>query len=81
MVIRAYHSKISSAQMVVENLKENVMEIFWEEDPFEFCSSRAILPLIQEDAEYSIKDLHLKEKDQIFYLQKIGRLLGEYCED
>lgn len=76
-----YNFKINTAQTVVESLKENVMEIFWEEDPFEFCSSRAILPLIQEEAEYSIKELHLKEKDQNYYLQKISLLLGEYCED
>lgn len=76
-----YHTKIDSAQTVVENLKVNVLEIFWEEDPFEYCSSRSILPLIQEEAEHSIKDLHLKEKDQNFYLQKVGQVLGEYCED
>ena len=76
-----YHAKIDSAQTVVENLKVNVLEIFWEEDPFEYCSSRSILPLIQEEAEHSIKGLHLKKKDQNFYLQKVGQVLGEYCED
>ena len=76
-----YNSKISSAQMVIENLKEDLMEIFWEEDPFEYCSSRSLLSLIQEEAEYSIKELHLKEKDQNFYLQKIGLVLGEYFEN
>ncbi|MCB2195579.1 MAG: hypothetical protein KQH79_06950 [Bacteroidetes bacterium] len=76
----SYNSKITSAQQVVESLKENVMEIFWEEDPFEFCSSRSILPLIQEEAEYSIKRLHLKEPDQNRYLQKVEQVLGEYCE-
>ena len=77
----SYHTKINSAQTVVENLKVNVMEIFWEEDPFEYCSSRSILPLIKEEAEHDIKGLHLKEKDQSFYLQKVGQILGEYCED
>ena len=75
-----YNTKIISAKQVVESLKENVMEIFWEEDPFEFCSSRAILPLIQEEAEYSIKELHLKKADQMRYLQKVEQVLGEYCE-
>jgi len=81
MRLANYHSKIDTAQMLVESFKENVMEIFWEEDPCEFCSSRAILPLIQEEAEYSIKNLHLKETDQSFYLQKIGYLFGEFSED
>ena len=81
MRVQGYNSKIDTAKMVIESLKENVMEIFWEEDPFEFCSSRAILPLIQEEAEYSIKDLNLDVRDQYFYLQMINNLLGEYCED
>ncbi len=81
MRVANYHSKINTAQNLLENFKESVMEIFWEEDPFEFCSSRSLLPLIQEDLEYSIKELHLKEQDQLFYIQKIENLLGEYCED
>jgi len=81
MRLANYHSKINTAQNLIESFKENVMEIFWEEDPFEFCSSRSILPLIQEDVEYSIKKLHLKEKDQNLYIQKIGYLLGEFSED
>jgi len=80
MRTQSYSTKINSAQQVVESLKENVMEIFWEENPFEFCSSRSILPLIQEEAEYSIKELHLNEKDQCKYLQKVELVLGEYCE-
>ena len=80
MNLAFYNSRIDSAEQIIEVLKENLMEIFWEEDPFEFCSSRALLPFIQEDAEYSIKKLHLKEQDQIFYLQKIEQVFGEYCE-
>ena len=75
-----YNTKINSAQIVVERLKESVMQIFWEEDPFEFCSLRSLLPLIQEEAEYSIKELHLKEQDQSKYLQKVEQVMGEYCE-
>lgn len=76
-----YNSKISSAQKVVEGLKENVMEIFWEEDPNEFCSSRSLLPLIQEEAEYSIVHLHLKDQDQTYFLQEITQVLGVFGED
>ena len=76
----SYNSKINSTKSVVESLKESVMQIFWDEDPFEFCSSRSLLPLIQEDAEYSIKELHLKEQDQSKYLQKVEQVLGEFCE-
>lgn len=75
-----YQIRIKQAKGVVENLKENVMEIFWDEDPFEYCSSRALLPLIQEEAEYSIKKLKLDIEDQEYYIQKIEMVLGEYCE-
>lgn len=80
MITASYNSRINSAEQIVEGLKDYVMEIFWEEDPFEYCSTRSLLPFIQEEAEYSIKKLHLKEQDQIFYLQKIEQVFGEYCE-
>ena len=81
MRVETYKLKIFSASMIVENLKEDVLKIFWEEDPYEYCSSRSILPWIQEEAEYSIRELHLKQKDQSFYIQKINDTLGEYSED
>ncbi len=81
MKVKGYKSKIDTAQMVVSQLKENILEIFWNEDPFEYCSSRSMLPWIQEEAEYSIKRLHLKKKDQNYYLQKVNNMLGEYCEE
>ncbi|MFP4023838.1 MAG: hypothetical protein ACLFVR_04860 [Thiohalospira sp.] len=81
MKVNGYKSKIVTAQMVVNQLKENILEIFWNEDPFEYCSSRSMLPWIQEEAEYSIKRLHLKKRDQNYYLEKISNMLGEYCEE
>jgi len=81
MKVKGYQTKITTAQTVVDKLKENILEIFWNEDPFEYCSSRSMLPWIQEEAEYSIKRLHLKKKDQIYYLEKINNMMGEYCEE
>ncbi|MFO7843310.1 MAG: hypothetical protein R6V16_05820 [Bacteroidales bacterium] len=81
MKVEGYKSKINSAQTVIDQLKTNILEIFWNEDPFEYCSSRSMLPWIQEEAEYSIKRLHLKKKDQNYYLRKVNNMLGEYCED
>jgi len=81
MKVRGYQTKITTAQTVVDKLKENILEIFWNEDPFEYCSSRSMLPWIQEEAEYSIKRLHLKKKDQNYYLEKINNMMGEYCEE
>ena len=80
MRIENYRSKINSATTIVEIVKENILEIAWEEDPNVFCSSRFMLPLIQEEAEYSIKNLHLKTQDQCFYIQKINQVFGEYAE-
>jgi hypothetical protein len=81
MKVEDYKSKIITAQTVVDKLKENILEIFWNEDPFEYCSSRSMLPWIQEEAEYAIKRLHLKKKDQSYYLEKISNMMGEYCEE
>ncbi|MFO7830162.1 MAG: hypothetical protein R6V23_16185 [Bacteroidales bacterium] len=81
MRVNGYKSRIYTAKMVVDQLKENILEIFWNEDPFEYCSSRSMLPWIQEEAEYSIKKLHLKKRDQQYYLEKINLMLGEYCEE
>lgn len=81
MKVEDYKSKIITAQTVVDKLKENILEIFWNEDPFEYCSSHSMLPWIQEEAEYSIKRLHLKKKDQCYYLEKISNMMGEYCEE
>jgi len=75
-----YQKKLNEANRVVEDLKDSLMVIIWEEDPFEFCSSRSLLPLIQEEAEYSIRKLQLKEKDQQYFLQKLEQVFGEYCE-
>lgn len=80
MIPTSYNSKIHSAEQIIEGLKDYVMEIFWEEDPSEYCSTRSLLPFIQEEAEYTIKSLHLKEKDQVFFLHKVEQVFGEYCE-
>ena len=81
MKVEGYKSKINTAKTVIDQLKANILEIFWNEDPFEYCSSRSMLPWIQEEAEYSIKRLHLKKKDQNYYLQKVNNMMGEYCEE
>ncbi len=81
MKVEGYKSKINTAKTVIDQLKDNILEIFWNEDPFEYCSSRSMLPWIQEEAEYSIKRLHLKKKDQNYYLQKVNNMMGEYCEE
>ena len=81
MKVEGYKSKINTAKTVIDQLKDNILEIFWNADPFEYCSSRSMLPWIQEEAEYSIKRLHLKKKDQNYYLQKVNNMMGEYCEE
>ena len=80
MKASSYSLKINNAGIIAEGFKENLLKIFWNDDPAEFCSSRNLIPWIQEEAEYSIKKLKLKQSDQTKYLQKIDLFAGEYTE-
>ncbi len=75
-----YQKKLNEATRVVEGLKDSLMVIIWEEDPFEFCSSRALLPFIQEEAEYNVRSLGLSKQDQEHFIEKVKQVLGEFCE-
>lgn len=75
-----YQKKLNEANRVVEDLKDSLMVIIWEEDPFEFCSSRSLLPLIQEESVYMIKEIGLSEQDHERFIKKIEQVLGEFCE-
>ena len=75
-----YQQKIKSTENILEKLKEILSETLWESDPNLYSSDRMLLPWIEEDAEYKIKKLKLKKNDEIFYLQKLHNLFGEYSD-
>ena len=80
MITPSYKMRIESAKRITEELKDNMMNICWDDDPMEYCSSRSLIPWLQEEAEYKIMHLELKSKDQSYFLRKIDNLVGEYAE-
>ena len=75
-----YKQKIKSTENILKNLKKVLSETLWESDPNLYSNDRILLPWIEEDAEYKIKKLKLKKDDEIFYLQKLNDLFGEYSD-
>jgi len=80
MVARSYQQKIESAKKVVDLLKKTILDICWNDNPDELCNSHDLIPFIQEEAEYKIKKLHLPEREQFYFFQKIDQTVGEYAE-
>ena len=72
--------QIKSIENILENLKKVLDETLWEGDPNLYTSDRMLLPWIEEDAEYEIKKLKLSNDDEVFYLQKLHNLFGEYSD-
>ena len=51
------------AHSILENLKSRMVKILWNDDHFNYNNEHFIIPWIQEDAEYAIKNLHLTENE------------------
>lgn len=76
-----YDLKLVTARKVLANLKEEVLYILLDTETYQYCSNRMVLPWLEEDAEYAIKKIKLKSKDEQFYIRKIHNILGVYSED
>ena len=76
-----YKNKLAEAQMILEMLKESLVEILWDDEKDQYNGSRHLIPWMQEDAEYAIKNIKLNEEDEIHYLKLIQRVVGEYTND
>jgi hypothetical protein len=75
-----YRAKIKRAEQILETLKDELMYILWDTQPGDYGDFRNLLPWVEEETEYLIIDLQLKEKDESFYIDKIHQLMGEYSE-
>ena len=76
----SYQQKIQEVENILENLKKILSETLWENNHDLYSNDRMLLPWIEEDAEYKIKKLKLTKDDEIFYLQKLHNLFGEYSD-
>jgi hypothetical protein len=75
------YEKHSEAWEILDELKANLMEILWTDDQFNYNNEHFMIPLIQEDAEYRIKNLNLPEDKEFYFLNKIEQIVGEYMEE
>lgn len=75
-----YQQKIRSVKNILNILKKELSETLWESDSNLYSNDKMLLPWVEEDAEYKIKKLKLKKDDEIFYLQKLHNLFGEYSD-
>ena len=76
----SYKKKIEEATRIIEAIKKQLLSIFWETELNEYNAERNFLSWLEEDAEYSIKDLKLKKADEEKFIRKIHQVFGEYSE-
>ena len=53
-----YQQKIKATKSILINLKEVLAETLWESDPNLYANDKMLLPWIEKDAEYEIKNLN-----------------------
>lgn len=78
---RAILKKIAKAERILEEEKEELLQMVTADGIDAFGNPRDFLPLIEEDAKYRIKLLHLPERLSKYYLNKICDIYGPYSED
>jgi len=71
----------TQAKNILESLKLRMAQILWNDDFFSYNNEHFIIPWIQEDAEYAIKNLHLNKNEEKYYLMKVEQIMGEYLEE
>lgn len=69
------------AEKILENVKTCLLENFFNESSFEHNLSRGFFPLLEESFKYDIKQLDLDFREEVFYINKIVELFGEFSED
>jgi hypothetical protein len=73
--------KILQAERILEEEKEELLQIVTSSGIDDFGSSRDFLSLAEEDAKYRIRALHLPLKLLQYYLDKLCDIYGPYSED
>lgn len=73
--------KKQRARDILEELKDALSQIIWDDSMEEYNSSRYLIPWMQEDAEYAIKKLNLDKKEEEQFLKLAQRMTGEYTDD
>jgi len=66
---------------ILDTLKQQVIEILWNDSRHEYTNEHLLIPWIQEETEYAIKKLNLSPEEESHFIQKIEHIVGEYTEE
>lgn len=75
-----YISKLHQAEQIIESLKEQLLNIFWESMLHEYNAERSLIGWMEEEAVYSIQKLDLNAADEALFLRQVHHIFGEYSE-
>ena len=73
--------KILEAEKILEEERSDLLTIVTSDGIDDFASQRDFLSIIEEDAKYRIRSLHLPKRLSKYYLDKICDIYGPYSED
>lgn len=75
-----YQNKISKATKIIETVKDEIWNICWNDDRDEYCNFHDLIPWLHEEAQYDIARLNLEREDELYYLQILDQVVGEFLE-
>ncbi|MGC9352289.1 MAG: hypothetical protein ACP5D9_00530 [Mariniphaga sp.] len=78
---KAILKKIAKAEKILQEEKEELLQMVTADGIDDFGSTRDFLPLIEEDAKYRICSLGLPDYLLKYYLNKLCDIYGPYSED
>lgn len=76
-----YDEKLRKAEKIIEEIKAELLHIITDTEIHEYCSNRMIIPWIEEESEYAIKRLKLKEEDEKKLIIRLRNTVGVYSEN
>ncbi len=73
--------KIAEANRIIEQEKEDLLQMFTTEYTENFANPKDFLPMYEEDTKYRIRDLDLPETYLKHFLNKVCEIYGPFSED
>lgn len=76
-----YEKKLQKAGEILAKLKDELLYLLSDTENYQYCSSRMLLPWIEEETEYAIKKLQLQKADERKLINKVHETLGVYSQN
>ena len=80
-LVKMNEAKKHQARNILETLKLRLINILWNNSQLGYNNEHMLIPWLQQEAEYAIKELKLPEEDEQYYLIRIEQIIGEYIEE